>query len=324
MSKLVAFAAIQGGYKVVSTAEGLYRKALDTYNADTKIGFPNTAYYLPVIYSLTGMKVETLEDLKKPWILPAVCCRRTSRAEPPALPGAPAGCRYGQYLQLRDHGSPAHPGSAGFLPSRGRSGHRSPASSGSARPTTPSCVNAVWNSSTVRPPGFAAMVGAAPNKEIAKDIVEDYQKRSLYIFCAASHNGTTLIEQLLDAGVQVGWNTRIVPFGPDISSAVFALGFANRAAMAFGGVQPGDYKKILTYNKDRVFAFRQCAWRCGHRVGRGRCRLRQLGFPDPGRHRHSRNPAHRYLYLRARGCQRLPRGNVSTLRGSPRPQDHHL
>ena len=38
-------------------------KTLDTYNADTKIGFPNTGYYLPVIYSLTGMKVETIEDL---------------------------------------------------------------------------------------------------------------------------------------------------------------------------------------------------------------------------------------------------------------------
>jgi acetyl-CoA synthase len=74
-------------------------------------------------------------------------------------------------------------------------------------------------------------------------IVEEYQRRSLYIFCAANHNGTTVIEQLIEAGVQVGWNTRIVPFGPDISSAVFALGFANRAAMAFGGVQPGDYKK---------------------------------------------------------------------------------
>ena len=66
MSKLVAFAAIQGGYKVVSQVEGEYAKALETFNADTKVGFPNTAYYLPVIYSLTGMKVETLEDLKKP------------------------------------------------------------------------------------------------------------------------------------------------------------------------------------------------------------------------------------------------------------------
>jgi acetyl-CoA synthase len=50
MSKLVAFAAIQGGYNVVSQVEGEYQKALDTFNADTKVGFPNTAYYLPVIY----------------------------------------------------------------------------------------------------------------------------------------------------------------------------------------------------------------------------------------------------------------------------------
>ena len=104
-------------------------------------------------------------------------------------------------------------------------------------------------------PGFAACVGSLPDAETAKMIVEDYQKKSLYIFCAANHNGTTLIEQCLEAGMQVGWNTRIVPFGPDISSAVFALGFANRAAMAFGGVQPGDYKKMLLYNKDRIFAF---------------------------------------------------------------------
>ncbi|MFC1864008.1 hypothetical protein ACFL1Z_08680 [Thermodesulfobacteriota bacterium] len=66
MSKLVAFAVIQGGYKVVSTVEGELQKALETYDASTKIGFPNTAYYLPVIYSLTGMKCETLEELKKP------------------------------------------------------------------------------------------------------------------------------------------------------------------------------------------------------------------------------------------------------------------
>ena len=42
------------------------KKPWQTYNADTKVGFPNTAYYLPVIYSLLGMKVETLEDMKKP------------------------------------------------------------------------------------------------------------------------------------------------------------------------------------------------------------------------------------------------------------------
>jgi acetyl-CoA synthase len=104
-------------------------------------------------------------------------------------------------------------------------------------------------------PGFAAIVGAAPDPEIAKTIVEEYQRRSLYIFLAAGHNNTSVAQQLLEAGVQIGWNTRIVPFGPYISSAIFALGFANRAAMAFGNVQPGDYKTMLMYNKNRIFAF---------------------------------------------------------------------
>ncbi len=66
MSRLIAFAAIQGGYKVVAQAEGGLQKALKTYNADTKVGFPNTGYFLPVIYSLFGIKVETLEDLQEP------------------------------------------------------------------------------------------------------------------------------------------------------------------------------------------------------------------------------------------------------------------
>ena len=66
MSKLVAFAAIQGGYNVISEVEGRLRNALATYSADTKVEFPNTGYYLPVIYSLLGHKVETLEDMQKP------------------------------------------------------------------------------------------------------------------------------------------------------------------------------------------------------------------------------------------------------------------
>jgi len=62
MSKLVAFAAIQGGYNIVSKAEGKLKEAIDKYGPKQEIGFPNTAYYLPVIYSLMGEKVETLAD----------------------------------------------------------------------------------------------------------------------------------------------------------------------------------------------------------------------------------------------------------------------
>jgi len=90
---------------------------------------------------------------------------------------------------------------------------------------------------------------------MAKQMAEEYQLKTIYVFMAANQNGTTFTEQLLEEKVQIGWNTRLVPFGPDISAAVFALGFANRAGMAFGGIQPGDYKRQLKYQKDRIFAF---------------------------------------------------------------------
>jgi acetyl-CoA synthase len=104
-------------------------------------------------------------------------------------------------------------------------------------------------------PGFAAIVGAAPDSATAKKIAEEYQLKTIYVFMAANQGGTTFAEQLLQEKVQIGWGTRLVPFGPDISAAVFALGFANRAGMSFGGIAPGDFKRQLAYQKNRIFAF---------------------------------------------------------------------
>jgi acetyl-CoA synthase len=72
---------------------------------------------------------------------------------------------------------------------------------------------------------------------------------------SAEHNGKRFSEQLVEAGVQIGWPTRLVSFGPEVTATVFAAGFATRAALSFGGVEPGDYRKLLIYNKDRIFAF---------------------------------------------------------------------
>jgi acetyl-CoA synthase len=104
-------------------------------------------------------------------------------------------------------------------------------------------------------PGFAAVLGAAPTKEIAVNIARELQQKNLYVFCSAKYNGTSFAEQLLEADVQIGWPTRLVSFGPDVSATVFAMGFATRAALSFGGIEPGDFRKVLIYNKDRVFAF---------------------------------------------------------------------
>jgi len=279
MSKLVAFAAIQGGYKVVSQAEGEFNNALQSFNADSKIEFPNTGYYLPVIYSLTGMKVETLEDLKKPLefarglLPPHIKGKNHLPYLGPLLDAGMASIFAYEIIEaLRILREPDY-----YVP------QEDPDLEGGKMWVGPADdiilrkrgVEFVDGSA----PGFAAIVGACPDPETAKKIVEDYQKKNLYIFCAANHNGTSVTHQLIEAGVQIGWNTRIVPFGPDISSAVFALGFANRAAMAFGGVEPGDYRKILMYNKERVFAFVNAFGDIGTEWGVAAAGCVNWGFP---------------------------------------------
>ncbi|RLB11804.1 MAG: CO dehydrogenase/CO-methylating acetyl-CoA synthase complex subunit beta [Deltaproteobacteria bacterium] len=256
MSKLVAFAVIQGAYNIVSKAEGIYKKALEKYGGSQKVEFPNTAYYLPIIYSLTGMKVTDLESVKRPLEL--------ARALLP--PHIKKDC-YLPYL-----GPILDAGMGTLFAEEIMEAIRYLEDPDFYQPSVedPDVENGkIWlgaaDDAIMRKrgvefvdgtaPGFAAIVGTAPDSETAKKIAEEYQVKSIYVFMHANQNGTTFAEQLLEQGVQIGWNTRLVPFGPDISSAVFALGFACRVAMSFGGIQPGDYKKILKYNKDRVFAF---------------------------------------------------------------------
>ncbi len=256
MSKLVAFAAIQGAYNIVSKAEGKLKKALDTYSATTKLEFPNTAYYLPIIYSLTGIKVTDLESAIKPMQL-------ARKLLPPHIK---KDCHLPYLGSLLDAGMAAlfaeeiveairyvedpdfyQPGVEDPDIENGKIWL------GAADDTIMRKRGVEFVDGTA--PGFAAIVGAAPDSKTAKKIAEEYQIKTIYVFMCANQNGTTFAEQLIEEGVQIGWNTRLVPFGPDISAAVFALGFANRAGMAFGGIQPGDYKKQLAYQKNRIFAF---------------------------------------------------------------------
>jgi acetyl-CoA synthase len=256
MSKLVAFAAIQGGYNIVSKAEGKLKEAIDKYGAKQEIGFPNTAYYLPIIYSLLGMKVETLADAEP-------VMKRCRELLPPHVK---KDCHIPYLGPLLDAGI------AAIFAEEIVEAIRYVEEPDFYQPSVedPDLDNGkLWlgaaDDTIMRKrgvefvdgtaPGFAAIVGAAPNPEIAKSIVEEYQRKNLYIFLAANQNGTCVAEQLIEAGVQIGWGTRIVPFGPDISAAVYALGFANRAGLSFGGIEPGDYKRMLKYQKDRIFAF---------------------------------------------------------------------
>jgi len=106
-----------------------------------------------------------------------------------------------------------------------------------------------------RMPGFAAIVGCAKSNEVAVKLVRELQRRNILTFLSGNVNGRSIIHQLVEEGVELGYDTYTVPFGTDTLSAIYALGFATRSALTFGGMKGGMPREILQYNKDRVFAF---------------------------------------------------------------------
>ncbi|HID62380.1 MAG TPA: CO dehydrogenase/CO-methylating acetyl-CoA synthase complex subunit beta, partial [Anaerolineae bacterium] len=63
MSRYIAAAAIRGADRIVKEADDLLKKAIEELGPDAPVQFPNTAYYLPVIYGFTGIEVAKLSDL---------------------------------------------------------------------------------------------------------------------------------------------------------------------------------------------------------------------------------------------------------------------
>ncbi len=70
-------------------------------------------------------------------------------------------------------------------------------------------------------PGFAAIVGCAKSNEVAVKIVRELQKRNILIFPCGNVNGRSVIHQLQEEGVEMGYDTCIVPFGLDTLSAIY-------------------------------------------------------------------------------------------------------
>jgi acetyl-CoA synthase len=253
MSKIICSAAIRGAHKIIDMAEAKYEEALKKYGPDQEVGFPNTAYYLPVIYSMLGAKVAKLGDMKDIFVE----CRKL-------LPPLVSDNIWLPYL------APAlDAGMATFFAEEMFEAVRYLDTPEYYTKTEDPLKDNIWLGAADdvifrkrgvefvdgTAPGFAAIMGSPPTKEIASKIALELQEKNLYIFMHDQTNGVHMPDQLVANGVQVGWNTRLVPFGQSYTTAVFAIGFACRVAMAFGGIKPGDYKGNLIYNKDRTFAF---------------------------------------------------------------------
>ncbi|MDZ7640786.1 MAG: acetyl-CoA decarbonylase/synthase complex subunit alpha/beta [Desulfurivibrio sp.] len=253
MSKIICSAAIRGAHKIIEMTEERYQAALEKYGPEQAVAFPNTGYFLPIIYSMLGAKVETLGDMKDIFAE----CRKL-------LPEQVSDNLWLPYL------APAlDSGMATFFAEEMYEAIRYLEEPEFYTKTEDPLPENLWLGAADdvifrkrgvefvdgSAPGFAAIMGTPADPEMASKIALELQEKNLYIFMHDQTDGLSMPEQLQKQGVQVGWGTRLVPFGRSYTTAVFAIGFACRVAMAFGGIKPGDYRGNLLYNKDRTFAF---------------------------------------------------------------------
>lgn len=254
MSKIICSAAIRGAHKIVDMAEEKFEDALKKYGPEQEVAFPNTAYYLPIIYSMLGAPVKQLGDMKDIFQE----CRKL-------LPSPVSDQVWLPYLApALDAGMATYFAEEMFEAiryieeSQYYTKTEDPPSSGNY--WLGAADDVIFRKRGVEfvdgtAPGFAAILGSPAKPEEAEKIAIELQEKNLYIFLHDQTDGIYFPDQLRKQNVQIGWSTRLVPFGPTYTTAVFAIGFACRVALAFGGVKPGDYKGNLIYNKDRTFAF---------------------------------------------------------------------
>ena len=214
-------------------AETCVAEAIAKYGADQAVALPDTAYSLPCIYAMLGVKVGTLAEMKAvlegqikdlmtrnprvkdiftSGIGSALCCEIIETCK---------------YIEGKPYGEPIH-------------GHLSDAEIREIG--LPLVVDDI--------PGVAVIIGGAPSAEEAKTLVKGYQSKGIMVFMVGD-----IIDQCVAQEVAMNFKIRIIPCGYDLSSVIHVVSVALRAALIFGAIQPGDWDGMWQYTMKRVHAF---------------------------------------------------------------------
>jgi acetyl-CoA synthase len=258
MSKIVAAAAIRGSHAVVAEVDQKLTAAIAKYGEGHELAFPETAFYLPMANALLGLDVTTLGQAREV----VGVCQSLLTEEPSGqvwLPYLSGALDAGVATLLGEELIKAIAYLEGEEPLEGWHGFISDTI---LRTLGIQLVDG-------RLPGFAAIVGAAPDTETAVLVIRELQKRNLLTFLVGNHRGQTMRDQLIEARVlpkdasetedgdlkKAWWGRYIVPLGPDTESIIYALNWAIRGALTFGGHKKGQWKQCLDYTRARIFAF---------------------------------------------------------------------
>ncbi len=252
MSREVFTQVIRGAHEWVRQAEQALEKALADYGPDKPVGWgPQTAYYLSMSYSLMGLEVRTIGQLR-PQIQHARELLKPIPSDEVWLPYLGDGLDAGAATMLAQETLVALRTVNGYTTPPGYQGYISDTI---MRELGIQLVDG-------RMPGFALILGPAPSTEIAVSVVRELQKRSILTFLCANRDGKTMRQQMVEGGVlkddaplKECWDLYVVPVGPDTLDGIYVLNWSIRSALTFGGHKRGEWRKCLDYTKRRINAF---------------------------------------------------------------------
>ena len=222
-----------GSNAVAGLTEGAVNDAIAKYGEEQKLGFPDTAYFFPTIYAATGVKVQKLGDLPAcVGVLKSLITNKEDLGD--ALNAGLATAVGAEILEGLGYieGNPyAEQTGIGFVPD--------PIIRSLGVPLVTGDI-----------PGVAVVLGKAEDPAQLAMVVKDYQTKGLLTFLVGD-----VIDQAVETGVKMGLDYRVIPLGHGVTSVIHVVTVAIRAALIFGGLQPGDLPGLLAYTKERVPAF---------------------------------------------------------------------
>ena len=245
MSKVVAGLMMKGANKVFAQAETFLDKAISQKGETHKIGFPETAFYLPLANALLGLETRTLADAKKILATANTLIAKVPLEEDKWETYLKDALNAGVATILSEEIICALRYIYGEEPQKDCPGFFSDTL---LRSLGIQLVDGRIN-------GIGVILGKAPDPKTAVEIVRDLQKRNILTLVGGDFDGVSIIDQLKEGGLHMGLESYVVPYGRDTVSIVYVLNFAIRAALTFGGIKAGNTAACVEYVKNRVPAF---------------------------------------------------------------------
>jgi acetyl-CoA synthase len=220
-------------------------KAIAEKGKDAKIEFPETNYYFPLIHGLLNIEVKTLSDCQDAFVqaeglaknIPAKSGLSIGGGLGPVLNKGVATLLCEEIVAALLTMNKAHPKEGiGFIPDK------------ILRSLGLQLVDG-------RISGIAVILGPAKDDDAAADLIRNFQSKNIVCLLAGNINGNTLAKQLEKKGVEIGLENYIVPLGEDYLSVIYAVNFAVRAPLIYGGFKAGQWQGIAEYIRNRVPAF---------------------------------------------------------------------